>query len=284
MNATLGLFDYILAGDGGGGGMPSGGSTAALAGSKEDNKNTMVICNDVTSSYPFVDGNLDDLELGLGLGIGSGGLKSNTVATGGWSQHARILTAKDFPISLVSKPNSSSSSSVNVPDLLVSGSKRTTIDSVSPSNGTSVVGWPPVSKAHRISSLANQIKSPTENFTSKPEQNKSKNQMIRIKDYLDEKNGISNKKYQSVKVNMDGTLDLWWGEKLISMLIHHMRWLSSEAIKPLRLLDGTSEFVLTYEDKDGDCMLVGDVPWLTFLGSVKKLRIMNNSDCNELGE
>lgn len=27
------------------------------------------------------------------------------------------------------------------------------------------------------------------------------------------------------------------------------------------LLDGSSKFVLTYEDKEGDWMLVGDVPW-----------------------
>lgn len=29
----------------------------------------------------------------------------------------------------------------------------------------------------------------------------------------------------------------------------------------VRFLDGSSDFVLTYEDKDGDWMLVGDVPW-----------------------
>lgn len=34
-----------------------------------------------------------------------------------------------------------------------------------------------------------------------------------------------------------------------------------QATKPSRLLDGSSEFVLTYEDKEGDWMLVGDVPW-----------------------
>lgn len=28
-----------------------------------------------------------------------------------------------------------------------------------------------------------------------------------------------------------------------------------------KLLDGSSNFVLTYEDKEGDWMLVGDVPW-----------------------
>lgn len=34
--------------------------------------------------------------------------------------------------------------------------------------------------------------------------------------------------------------------------------------------------VLTYEDRDGDWMMVGDVPWELFLGSVKKLRICKN--------
>lgn len=34
-----------------------------------------------------------------------------------------------------------------------------------------------------------------------------------------------------------------------------------EATRCPKLLDSSSEFVLTYEDKDGDWMLVGDVPW-----------------------
>lgn len=29
----------------------------------------------------------------------------------------------------------------------------------------------------------------------------------------------------------------------------------------LKLLDGSSGYSLTYEDKDGDWMLAGDVPW-----------------------
>jgi auxin-responsive protein IAA len=28
-----------------------------------------------------------------------------------------------------------------------------------------------------------------------------------------------------------------------------------------KLLDGSSEYIITYQDKDGDWMLVGDVPW-----------------------
>jgi len=41
--------------------------------------------------------------------------------------------------------------------------------------------------------------------------------------------------------------------------------------------------VLTYEDKEGDWMLVGDVPWGMFLTSVKRLRIMRTSEANGLG-
>jgi auxin-responsive protein IAA len=43
------------------------------------------------------------------------------------------------------------------------------------------------------------------------------------------------------------------------------------------LLHG-SEYVLTYEDKDCDWMLVGDVPWEMFIDSCKKLKIMKGSD------
>ncbi|KAG8384197.1 hypothetical protein BUALT_Bualt04G0093000 [Buddleja alternifolia] len=43
------------------------------------------------------------------------------------------------------------------------------------------------------------------------------------------------------------------------------------------LLHG-SEYVLTYEDKDGDWMLVGDVPWEMFAASCKRLKIMKGSD------
>lgn len=43
------------------------------------------------------------------------------------------------------------------------------------------------------------------------------------------------------------------------------------------LLHG-SEYVLTYEDKDGDWMLVGDVPWVMFTETCKRLRIMKSSD------
>uniref|UniRef100_A0A0E0LHV9 Auxin-responsive protein n=1 Tax=Oryza punctata TaxID=4537 RepID=A0A0E0LHV9_ORYPU len=44
--------------------------------------------------------------------------------------------------------------------------------------------------------------------------------------------------------------------------------------------DGCSDgqFAIAYEDKDGDLMLVGDVPWEMFISSCKKLRIMKGSE------
>ncbi|GMH24650.1 hypothetical protein Nepgr_026493 [Nepenthes gracilis] len=47
--------------------------------------------------------------------------------------------------------------------------------------------------------------------------------------------------------------------------------------KLMDLLHG-SEYVLTYEDKDGDWMLVGDVPWEMFIDSCKRLKVMKSSN------
>ncbi|EXB29840.1 Auxin-responsive protein IAA4 [Morus notabilis] len=44
-----------------------------------------------------------------------------------------------------------------------------------------------------------------------------------------------------------------------------------------------SDYVPTYEDKDGDWMLVGDVPWDMFMSSCKRLRIMRESEARGLG-
>ncbi|CAN4091200.1 unnamed protein product [Withania somnifera] len=44
-----------------------------------------------------------------------------------------------------------------------------------------------------------------------------------------------------------------------------------------------SEFAPVYEDKDGDLMLVGDVPWEMFISFCKRLRIMKGSEARGLG-
>ncbi|GAA0146513.1 hypothetical protein LIER_36332 [Lithospermum erythrorhizon] len=57
--------------------------------------------------------------------------------------------------------------------------------------------------------------------------------------------------------------------------IHAREGLSESCFKDLLR---SSEYVLTFEDKDGDWMLVGDVPWEMFMDSCKRLRIMKSSD------
>jgi len=44
-----------------------------------------------------------------------------------------------------------------------------------------------------------------------------------------------------------------------------------------------SDYAIAYEDKDGDWMLVGDVPWGMFISSCKRLRIMRGTEARGLG-
>ncbi|KAG0514952.1 hypothetical protein BDA96_10G237600 [Sorghum bicolor] len=43
-----------------------------------------------------------------------------------------------------------------------------------------------------------------------------------------------------------------------------------------------AEYVPTYEDKDGDWMLVGDVPFKMFVDSCKRIRLMKSSEAGSL--
>ncbi|XP_062229121.1 auxin-responsive protein IAA23-like [Phragmites australis] len=51
-----------------------------------------------------------------------------------------------------------------------------------------------------------------------------------------------------------------------------------------RLVDSATgaEYVPTYEDKDGDWMLVGDVPFKMFVDSCKRIRLMKSSEAVNL--
>ncbi|KAK4375422.1 hypothetical protein RND71_006099 [Anisodus tanguticus] len=94
-------------------------------------------------------------------------------------------------------------------------------------------------------------------------------------------NREGSKKY--VKVSMDGAPFL----RKVDLTTHKDY---SEFVMNLEKLFGcydiceamkdadNSEYIPIYEDKDGDWMLVGDVPWEMFSESCKRLRIMRRSD------
>ena len=92
-----------------------------------------------------------------------------------------------------------------------------------------------------------------------------------------------------VKVSMDGApylrkIDLK-GYKGYSELLKALENMFKLTIGEYSEREGYkgSEFAPTYEDKDGDWMLVGDVPWEMFMSSCKRLRIMKASEARGLG-
>ncbi|VAH58156.1 auxin-responsive protein IAA1-like [Triticum urartu] len=56
-----------------------------------------------------------------------------------------------------------------------------------------------------------------------------------------------------------------------------IRKFANDEMKLVDAVNGT-EYVPTYEDKDGDWMLVGDVPWKMFEEACQRVRLMKNSE------
>uniref|UniRef100_A0A803QTM3 Auxin-responsive protein n=1 Tax=Cannabis sativa TaxID=3483 RepID=A0A803QTM3_CANSA len=120
-----------------------------------------------------------------------------------------------------------------------------------PTAKAQVVGWPPI-RSFRKNSMA----------SSHPPKNDDDDA---------EANAGSGCLY--VKVSMDGAPYLRKVD--LKTYVSYMD-LSSALEKMFTCF--TIEYVLTYEDKDGDWMLVGDVPWEMFTESCKRLRIMKSSE------
>ncbi|KAG6480887.1 hypothetical protein ZIOFF_057475 [Zingiber officinale] len=92
-----------------------------------------------------------------------------------------------------------------------------------------------------------------------------------------------------VKVSMDGApylrkidLKLYQGYKELKEALDSMFKSFSQGESSRKEGCNGSEYAITYEDKDGDLMLVGDVPWEMFTSSCKRLRIMKASEARDL--
>ncbi|XP_062108963.1 auxin-responsive protein IAA13-like [Humulus lupulus] len=301
MKGTLGL----LGGSGGGGSCGSSSNESVVVAASKVEEDYVGMSSEATSY-----GVESDLELGLGLSLGSGGGGGRKSKTSTWGECGRILMAKDFPSRGPSSAPNSRLANIKTGAVAVAGTKRTAADSVSQDGGSSpprvsqVVGWPPI----RASRLHNQAKTSRAAEDEKVMGDKEKSKEALKKKTNDVGNGKANLAVKEqghlgyVKVNIDGIaigrkVDLsahscyeTLSQTLVDMFFRpnltvNLNGSSGEkeqAAKSSKLLDGSSEFALTYEDKDGDWMLVGDVPWRMFLGSVKRLRIMRTSEANGL--
>lgn len=90
-----------------------------------------------------------------------------------------------------------------------------------------------------------------------------------------------------VKVSMDGAPYLRKIDLKIYNGYRELREALEDMFKGFSLsLDveayNESEDAIAYEDKDGDWMLAGDVPWEMFISSCRRLRIMKGSEARGL--
>ncbi|PSS36094.1 Auxin-responsive protein [Actinidia chinensis var. chinensis] len=134
-----------------------------------------------------------------------------------------------------------------------------------------VVGWPPI-RSFRKNSMANN--------PAKNDENDADAGCLYIKVSMEGAPYLRKVDLKTYNSYTDLSLAL---EKMFSCFTIGQcgsHGVPSRGLSESRLMDllHGSEYALTYEDKDGDWMLVGDVPWEMFTESCRRLRIMKSSD------
>ncbi|KAL5232579.1 hypothetical protein ABZP36_031355 [Zizania latifolia] len=138
-----------------------------------------------------------------------------------------------------------------------------------------VVGWPPVRSYWKNTLAASATK------TKGKDEGKSDVGCCYVKVSMDGAPYLRKVDLKTYSSYEDLSLAL---EKMFSCFITG-KSSSRKTSRRDRLTDGSradalkdQEYVLTYEDKDADWMLVGDLPWDLFTTICRKLRIMRGSD------
>ncbi|KAL7113019.1 hypothetical protein ACP275_04G036700 [Erythranthe tilingii] len=148
-------------------------------------------------------------------------------------------------------------------------------DSVKPPAKAQVVGWPPV-RSFRKNVMAVQKRTDSDeaekgtaaafvkvSMDGAPYLRKVDLKMYKTYRELSDALGKMFSSFTIGKCDSQGMMDFMSESKLMDLL-------------------NSSDYVPTYEDKDGDWMLVGDVPWEMFVGSCKRLRIMKGTEAKGL--
>lgn len=212
--------------------------------------------------------NLKETELCLGLpgGGGGGGGGGSEVETPRASAKRGFSETVDLKLNLQTKEDLNEKSASKEKTLLK--------DPAKPPAKAQVVGWPPV-RSYRKNMMAQKVNN-TED-TEKTTSNTTAAAFVKVsmdgapylrkvdltmyKTYKDLSDALAKmfSSFTTGNYGAQGMIDFMNESKLMDLL-------------------NSSEYVPTYEDKDGDWMLVGDVPWEMFVGSCKRLRIMKGSE------
>ncbi|KAG8097625.1 hypothetical protein GUJ93_ZPchr0013g35867 [Zizania palustris] len=207
--------------------------------------------------------NLKDTELRLGL-----------PGTGAVDDHHHLSSQKALPSSVPSTPRGKKRAAEDNDDEATESDDA--VEAAPPVAKAQVVGWPPV-RSYRKSCF--QVAA-------------SKSKAVGNKDEASKNTTAPAAAVATngslVKVSMDGApylrkidLRMYKGyrelrEALEAMFVCFSGADNNSGANP-------SEFAITYQDKDGDLMLVGDVPFDMFTRTCKKLRIMKRSEVTGLG-
>ncbi|XP_024023027.1 auxin-responsive protein IAA14 [Morus notabilis] len=153
-----------------------------------------------------------------------------------------------------------------------------TKDPAKPPAKAQVVGWPPV-RSYRKNIMAQKMSTNEESSPHEKTSSSSNSAGAFVKVCMDGApylRKVDLKMYKSYQELSDALAKMFSSFTMGNYGAQGMIDFMNES-KLMDLLN-SSEYVPTYEDKDGDWMLVGDVPWEMFVDSCKRLRIMKGSE------
>ncbi|KAA8527698.1 hypothetical protein F0562_035433 [Nyssa sinensis] len=216
--------------------------------------------------------NLKETELCLGLPGGGGG--------GGEGETMKITGKRGFSETVDLKLNLQSKESVHadLKEKMKNSSKEKNVlpcskDPSKPPAKAQVVGWPPVRSFRKNIMAQKSISEETDQKAS----SSSSGALVKVcMDGAPYLRKVDLKMYKSYQEMSDALAKMFSSFTMGNYGAQGMIDFMNES-KLMDLLN-SSEYVPTYEDKDGDWMLVGDVPWEMFVDSCKRLRIMKGSE------
>ncbi|KAH9665850.1 auxin-responsive protein IAA8 [Citrus sinensis] len=215
--------------------------------------------------------NFKETELRLGLpGSQSPGRKPS---------HGLSLFGKDIENNNSNSNNTNGYAAPSPLKSLVSGAKRgfsDALDGASRNWGLAqVVGWPPIRSFRKNTMASNLVKN------NDAAEGKSGSGCLYVKVSMDGAPYLRkvDLKIYSNYMELSSALEKMFSCFTIGQCDSH-GLPGQDGLSESRLMDllHGSEYVLTYEDRDGDWMLVGDVPWDMFTETCRRLRIMKGSE------
>nr|ACU19136.1 unknown [Glycine max] len=212
--------------------------------------------------------NFEETELRLGLPLSGNETLKTTCSTG-----KRVFsdTAVDLKLNLSSTSNSASSDLTKEKNITAAAPPAN--DPAKPPAKAQVVGWPPVRSFRK-----NIVQRSNNNEGEKAATSSSNNvntgaAFVKVSmDGAPYLRKVDLKLYKSYQELLDALAKMFSSFTIDKCGSQGMKDFMNES-KLIDFFNG-SDYVPTYEDKDADWMLVGDVPWEMFVESCKRLRIM----------